>query len=213
MKESTSELWVECVQKGTLHILLKSPITKKTIQFVTIYGFVIVKRIEGSLVRGTRLRVNICKRGLNNFRLFLCLSLAWCSSGWETEVASFSTKSEKNNCTRMGQKKRDEFENGKANQINLIIKNPHKMDWSLKMPFVLSLFLSFYAAFTLRLSYLFSLGWCFVLFLLFFLPLFEGWRKSIFFLWIRARALQWRLITSKRQINKQTRQFLKETTC
>lgn len=34
------------------------------------------------------------------------------------------------------------------------------MDWSLKMPFVLSLFLSFYAASTLRLSYLFSLTRC-----------------------------------------------------
>lgn len=107
------------------------------------------------------------------FRLFLLLLvwLAVCrSSGWdqsgtlEKGEEKFNPKSQKelHNETNLGGKGM-KCENRKANEINLIIKKCHKMDWShLEMPFVLSLSLPFFFFYYFHFTfpYLLSVGIC-----------------------------------------------------
>lgn len=111
--------------------------------------------------------MNICKWGLNNFRLFLCLSSGLVLKWMRSQSSLFFGKSQKKLHTngKIHKGWDEKRMNLKANEINLIIKNPHKMNWSLKMPFVLSLScFSFYAAFTLRLSHLLVLCCAFIIF-------------------------------------------------
>lgn len=130
--KSASELYMSW---RALFIHLKCPITTKRYKSVTSGLRVSADRVR-ERKRRTRLRVNICKWGLNNFRLFLCPSsgLVLKCFEWATRVAFFSAKARKeeqsqshkkriaHNRWGKGRWKRDECENSKANQINLIIK-------------------------------------------------------------------------------------------
>lgn len=164
---------VICVYWRASSIHLECPINEKRYSGPSRFTVFLLfrERTRDSLDRGTWLRVNICKWGLNNFRLLLCILSSCAEVDGEGVRAKWSRFRLSRKIQLQWDERRDESErNSKAKQINLIIKkNPHKMDWSLKMPFVLSLFLSFYAASTLRLSYLFFLARCCVVFLLFFL--------------------------------------------
>lgn len=110
---------------------------------------------------------------------------------WATLKAVYLRQDEiahKTSCEGGGERepKRDECL-GKANEINLIIKKSHKMDWPhLEMPFVLSLFPSFLCYFHFT-SPLFVVGRRCVFLL--FRPAFVSFRggrkterKSIFFI-------------------------------
>ena len=136
-------------------------------------------------------KVNICKWGLNHFRLFLCLSsglvLKWMRPKWLCSSSQHeSFKLSLRTCWRGVEKGCVKMR--EANEINLIIKKSHKMDWShLEMPFVLSLFPSlFFMLFSL---YVFSPICCrsalCVSIIFFPSPSFCRWlkgRKSIFFI-------------------------------
>lgn len=127
---------------------------------------------------------------------------------WATLKAVYLRQGEiahKTSCEGGGERVEKGWMLGKANEINLIIKKSHKMDWShLEMPFVLSLFPSFLCYFHFT-SPLFVVGrrCVFLLFLPALVSFGRGRKtgKEIYFFISDTSSREWRLIT-KQETNK-----------